>query len=139
MNEIEIKDIADIDRAAAEFVSLMGRNTVFAFYGTMGAGKTTFINAVCRQLGVDDDSTASPTFAIVNEYHGNAGRRIYHFDFYRIDSPEEALDFGVEDYFDSGDLCFLEWPERIEPLLPVDAVHVEILPAPDGSSRIVRF
>lgn len=138
MNEIKIKDIADIDRAAAEFVSLMGQNTIFAFYGSMGAGKTTFINAVCRRLGVDDDSTASPTFAIVNEYHGADGRRIYHFDFYRIDSPEEALDFGVEDYFDSGDLCFLEWPERIEPLLPSDAVRVDILMAPD-SSRLLRF
>jgi len=138
MNEIKIKDIADIDRAAAEFVSLMGQNTVFAFYGTMGAGKTTFINAVCRRLGVDDDSTASPTFAIVNEYRGKGNRRIYHFDFYRIDSPEEALDFGVEDYFDSGDICFLEWPERIEPLLPDDAVRVDIFPAPDAS-RLVKF
>lgn len=138
MNEIKIKDIADIDRAAAEFVSLMGQNTVFAFYGTMGAGKTTFINAVCRRLGVDDDSTASPTFAIVNEYRGKDNRRIYHFDFYRIDGPEEALDFGVEDYFDSGDICFLEWPERIEPLLPDDAVRVDIFSAPDAS-RLVRF
>ncbi len=138
MNEIKIKDIADIDRAAAEFVSLMGQNTVFAFYGTMGAGKTTFINAVCRRLGVDDDSTASPTFAIVNEYRGKDNRRIYHFDFYRIDSPEEALDFGVEDYFDSGDICFLEWPERIEPLLPDDVVRVDIFSAPDAS-RLVKF
>ncbi len=138
MNEIKIKDIADIDRAAAEFVSLMGQNTVFAFYGTMGAGKTTFINAVCRRFGVDDDSTASPTFAIVNEYRGKDNRRIYHFDFYRIDSPEEALDFGVEDYFDSGDICFLEWPERIEPLLPDDFVRVDIFSAPDAS-RLVKF
>lgn len=135
MTEIIIKDIADIDRAAAEFVSKMGSATVFAFYGTMGAGKTTFINAVCRQLGVDNDSTASPTFAIVNEYKGN-GRRIFHFDFYRIDSPEEALDFGVEDYFDSGDLCFLEWPERIEPLLPPGTVRVDLNYDSDSSRRL---
>jgi len=103
----------------------------------MGAGKTTFIKAVCQQLGVTDDVVASPTFAIVNEYKGTQGP-IFHFDFYRIKKISEAYDIGCEDYFYSGDLCFIEWPELIEPLLPDDAVCVTIEAQPDGS-RTVRW
>lgn len=134
--KIEIKSINEIDKAAQEFIDAIGSDTIFAFNGEMGAGKTTFINALCRQLGVEDDSTGSPTFAIVNEYRTCTGRPIYHFDLYRIDDPTEALDFGVEDYFDSGELCFLEWAERIEPLLPDNVVAVDITVNPDGSRTL---
>lgn len=136
--KITISDIDNIREAAHEFVVNIGSHTVFAFYGKMGAGKTTFIKAVCEELGVDDVIT-SPTFAIVNEYHGNAcGCKIYHFDFYRIKKLEEVYDMGYEDYFYSGALCFMEWPELIEELLPGDAVRVTISEQEDGS-RIVEF
>lgn len=136
--KITISGIDNIREAAHEFVVNIGSHTVFAFYGKMGAGKTTFIKAVCEELGVDDVIT-SPTFAIVNEYHGNAcGRTIYHFDFYRIKKLEEVYDMGYEDYFYSGALCFMEWPELIEELLPGDAVRVTISEQEDGS-RIVEF
>lgn len=138
MMKITISGIDNIREAAHEFVVNIGSHTVFAFYGKMGAGKTTFIKAVCEELGVDDVIT-SPTFAIVNEYHGNAcGRTIYHFDFYRIKKLEEVYDMGYEDYFYSGALCFMEWPELIEELLPGDAVRVTISEQEDGS-RIVEF
>ncbi len=114
----------------------MGQSTVFAFYGKMGVGKTTFIKAICEELGVNDVVT-SPTFAIVNEYEVNstastAVHLIYHFDFYRIKKVEEAYDMGYEDYFYSGHLCFIEWPELIEDLLPKDAVRVDIEELHDG-------
>jgi len=108
-----------------------------AFYGKMGAGKTTFIKAVCEELGVDDVIT-SPTFAIVNEYTDGNGNPIYHFDFYRIKKLEEVYDMGYEDYFYSGNLCLLEWPELIEDILPENAVKVHIEEQPDGT-RIVSF
>ncbi|MDE6715540.1 MAG: tRNA (adenosine(37)-N6)-threonylcarbamoyltransferase complex ATPase subunit type 1 TsaE, partial [Muribaculaceae bacterium] len=111
--------------------------TVFAFRGEMGAGKTTFINALSAALGVSE-GTASPTFAIINEYRSDTtAELIYHFDCYRIESLEEAEDIGVEDYFDSGALCFIEWPERIDALLPVDAVDVSITENADGTRNIV--
>jgi tRNA threonylcarbamoyladenosine biosynthesis protein TsaE len=113
----------------------MGDSTVFAFYGSMGAGKTTFIKAICEELGVEDVIN-SPTFAIVNEYRSNTGELIYHFDFYRINKVEEAFDFGYEDYFYSGALCFIEWPERIHDLLPGDYVEVRISENSDGSRSI---
>ena len=114
----------------------MGDNTVFAFYGKMGAGKTTFIKAVCEELGVTDVIN-SPTFAIVNEYRSEeAGELIYHFDFYRIKKLEEVYDMGYEDYFYSGALCFIEWPELIEDVLPGDAVKVYIDELEDGSRKI---
>ena len=146
-NTIVIKGIDDLPRAAAEFAAAIGNRRVFAFRGSMGAGKTTFINALCRALGVVDESTGSPTFAIVNEYFVDprhktpaySGNVIYHFDFYRIDDPMEALDFGVEDYFDSGNLCLMEWPEKIESLLPADTVDVEISADPLDDSRIITF
>jgi len=115
----------DIDSAAKEFLGMIGDNKVFAFYGKMGAGKTTFIKAVCKQLGSSDVIT-SPTFAIVNEYTSGDGSPIYHFDFYRIKKLEEVYDMGYEDYVYSGNLCFMEWPELIEEILPDDAVRVEI-------------
>jgi tRNA threonylcarbamoyladenosine biosynthesis protein TsaE len=133
--EIYIKDIANIQEAAREFVSQMGDATIFAFYGKMGAGKTTFIKAVCEALGVDDVVT-SPTFAIVNEY-ATSTKPLYHFDFYRIKKLSEVYDMGYEDYFYSGCYCFIEWPELIEEVLPDDAVRISIEEQPDGT-RIVR-
>jgi tRNA threonylcarbamoyladenosine biosynthesis protein TsaE len=113
----------------------MGDAHVFAFYGKMGAGKTTFVKAICEELGVEDVIT-SPTFAIINEYEGD--ETIYHFDFYRIKKLEEVYDMGYEDYFYSGALCFIEWPELIEEILPDDAVRVSITEQQDGS-RLVKF
>lgn len=133
--EIKINSLEDIDAAAKQFVATIGERTVFAFYGKMGAGKTTFIKAVCKALGVDDVVT-SPTFAIVNEYRTNSAELIYHFDFYRIKKLEEVYDMGYEDYFDSGALCFIEWPELIEELLPADAVKVNITVEADDSRLI---
>ena len=133
--EIIIKDIESIGTAARQFVNEIGSHKVFAFYGTMGAGKTTFIKAVCEVLGVKDVIT-SPTFAIVNEYESDNGP-IFHFDFYRIKKLEEVYDMGYEDYFYSGSLCFIEWPELIEDLLPEDAVRVTITELPGGMRKIV--
>lgn len=136
--EIRINSLADINEAAKTFVENMGDGKVFAFYGKMGAGKTTFVKAVCECLGVDDVIT-SPTFAIVNEYtSATTGEAIYHFDFYRIKKLEEVYDMGYEDYFYSGSLCFLEWPELIEDLLPEDTTKVTIEETADGS-RVVKF
>ncbi|MBP5376306.1 MAG: tRNA (adenosine(37)-N6)-threonylcarbamoyltransferase complex ATPase subunit type 1 TsaE [Bacteroidaceae bacterium] len=134
--EILIKDISEIAEAAKKFVAAMGDRTVFAFYGKMGAGKTTFIKAVCEELGVKDVIN-SPTFAIVNEYMDGEGEPIYHFDFYRIKNQQEVLDIGYEDYVYSGNVCFMEWPELIENLLPDDAVKVTIEEEEDG--RRVKF
>ena len=136
--EIKINSLADINEAAKTFVENMGDSKVFAFYGKMGAGKTTFIKAICEELGVDDVIT-SPTFAIVNEYQSaTTGDSIYHFDFYRIKKLEEVYDMGYEDYFYSGSLCFLEWPELIDDLLPEDATKVTIEATDDGG-RVVKF
>ncbi len=137
MKTIQLKSIDDIAQAAHEFVAEMGDETVYAFYGEMGAGKTTFINALCKALGVEDDTTNSPSFSIINEYRSDTtAELIYHFDLYRLDSLEEAFDIGVEDYFDSGALCFLEWPERIADILPNDTVKVTIIVNDDDSRTI---
>lgn len=135
--QIKIESLERIHEAAREFIDKKGAATVFAFYGKMGAGKTTFIKAVCEELGVEDVIT-SPTFAIVNEYTDREGSPVYHFDFYRIKKLEEVYDMGYEDYFDSGNLCFLEWPELIDELLPTDAAKVTIVEQEDGS-RLVEF
>lgn len=136
--EITIRNVESIREAARLFIEQMGSRRVFAFYGQMGAGKTTFIKAVCEELGVKDVIT-SPTFAIVNEYSvGPSPVTIYHFDFYRIKKIEEVYDMGYEDYFYSGHLCLIEWPELVEELLPVDAVKVSIEQKADGS-RTVRL
>ena len=138
MEPIEIKNPDQIHDAARKFIAQMGDETVYAFYGNMGAGKTTFIKALCEELGVEDVIN-SPTFAIVNEYRSaTTGELIYHFDCYRINKIEEAFDFGCEDYFASGALCFIEWPEKIEELLPGDCIAVTIAEQPDGS-RLLTF
>ena len=135
--EIKIQDIEHIREAAREFIQHIGDRRVFAFYGKMGAGKTTFVKAICEELGVEDVIT-SPTFAIINEYQVIGTQTIYHFDFYRIKKLEEVYDMGYEDYFYSGALCFIEWPELIEEILPDDAVRVSITEQEDNS-RLVSF
>ncbi|MDR1676628.1 MAG: tRNA (adenosine(37)-N6)-threonylcarbamoyltransferase complex ATPase subunit type 1 TsaE [Tannerella sp.] len=133
---LAVNDLPAVHRAAAEFIRLMGDRTVVAFHGEMGVGKTTFIKAVCEALGVDD-AVGSPTFAIANEYRSAAtGELIYHFDFYRIHRLAEAQDIGVEDYFYSGALCFIEWPEKIATLLPADTLHVRMTENADGTRML---
>ena len=139
--EIKIKDLGNIQKAARLFIEQIGEHKVFAFYGKMGAGKTTFIKAICEELGVNDVIT-SPTFAIINEYRTSPKGRlvettIYHFDFYRIKKLEEVYDMGYEDYFYSGALCFIEWPELIEEVLPEDAVKVQIIEKEDGTRAVL--
>ena len=133
--EIKIENIEDIASAARKFVDEMGENCVFAFYGKMGAGKTTFIKAICEALGVKDVVT-SPTFALVNEYADAEGQPVYHFDFYRIKNLREAYDMGCEEYFYSGYPCFIEWPELVEELLPDDTVKVNIEVLEDESRNV---
>lgn len=133
--EITIKSLDTIHEAAKEFVKEMGEGKVFGFYGKMGAGKTTFIKALCEVLGVEDVIT-SPTFAIINEYTDGKGDPIYHFDFYRIKKLEEVYDMGYEDYFYSGNLCLLEWPELIEDILPENVIKVTIEEQPDGTRKL---
>ena len=133
--QIEIKNLEELPAAAREFIKEMGHRTVFAFYGGMGAGKTTFIKAVCKELGVTE-TVASPTFAIINEYKGVAGNPIYHFDFYRIHKLEELFDFGYEDYLYSGHTCFIEWPELVEQILPENSVKLSIRETESGSRMI---
>ena len=135
--KIIINDLQHIHDAAKTFINNMPGGRVYAFSGKMGAGKTTFIKALCEELGVEDVIT-SPTFALVNEYTSGEGDPIYHFDFYRIKKLEEVYDMGYEDYFYSGNLCLLEWPELIESILPDDAVKVTITPQEDGT-RILEF
>lgn len=135
---IRIDHISHLAQAAKTFVEHIDGKNIFAFYGKMGAGKTTFIKAICEQLGVEDVIT-SPTFAIVNEYQSaTTGEQIFHFDFYRVKKLEEVYDMGYEDYFYSGALCFIEWPELIEDLLPDDTVKVGIEETTDGG-RIVEI
>ena len=134
--DIKIQSLEHIHEAAREFIAAMGDNTVFALYGKMGAGKTTFIKALCQELGVEDVVT-SPTFAVINEYRSDiAGELIYHFDFYRIKKLEEVYDMGYEDYFYSGALCFIEWPELVEELLPGNTIKVTIEELEDGSRKL---
>ena len=154
MISIVIQDIGHIREAAREFIEHIGDHRVFAFYGKMGAGKTTFVKAICEELGVEDVIT-SPTFAIINEYqvigdrcwvmdnsqtvntqHPSPITQIFHFDFYRIKKLEEVYDMGYEDYFYSRALCFIEWPELIEDILPDDAVKVDITENADGSRTV---
>lgn len=134
--QIEINNLQEINEAARKFIQEMGDNKVFAFYGSMGAGKTTFIKAICEEMGVTE-TVSSPTFAIINEYRDKKSRPIFHFDFYRINKLEEAFDFGYEDYFYSGDLCFIEWPELVESILPDNTVKIAIR-ATDEGGRIVE-
>ena len=136
MRTIKIESLDTIRQAAKEFIAGMDDRTVFAFRGNMGAGKTTFIKAICEELGVEDVIN-SPTFAIINEYRSaTTGELIYHFDCYRLDKIEEAYDLGAEDYFASGALCFIEWPDKIEELLPYDCVNVHIAETENGARSI---
>ena len=136
MMRIEIDSLAGLKDAAHKLIESFGDNKVFAFYGGMGAGKTTFIKTICRELGSSDNIT-SPTFAIINEYTTSVGALIYHFDFYRIKNIREAYDLGYEDYFFSGNYCFIEWPEMVEQLLPENIVKVEISVA-DSERRVIE-
>lgn len=134
---LEIPSLDKINEVAREFIRNMGDATVFAFYGNMGAGKTTFIKAICEELGISE-GVNSPTFAIVNEYRSDTtGELVYHFDFYRINKIEEVYDLGYEDYFYSGALCFLEWSEKVEELLPPETVMVTIKEV-ENSARVVE-
>lgn len=138
LQQIVIPDLSGIDAAADEFLRRIGSRRLVAFYASMGAGKTTFSTALCRRLGIRSDAVNSPTFSIVNEYATADGEPVYHFDFYRIDRAEEALDIGLYDYLDSGALCLMEWPENIESLLPEETLRVRIEVAADGS-RILSW
>lgn len=135
-HQLIISDLADLERAAREFLREIGNRTLIAFYAPMGAGKTTFTTAVCKVLGVQEDAVSSPTFAIVNEYRTADGSPLFHFDFYRIERLEEALDIGLYDYLDSGFLCLMEWPENIEDLLPEETLKVAIQVNADGSRTL---
>jgi tRNA threonylcarbamoyladenosine biosynthesis protein TsaE len=135
-HEIHIATLDDLGQAAKAFLEEIGDNRLVAFYAPMGAGKTTFTTAVCKQLGVQEDAVSSPTFAIVNEYRTGTGEPLYHFDFYRIERLEEALDISLYDYLDSGSLCLIEWPEKIEDLLPEETLKVHIQVNPDNSRTL---
>lgn len=125
MKNYELHSLDNLDRVATKFLADFSSSRIFAFHGELGAGKTTFIKAICAELGVND-AMSSPSFSLVNEYHDKNGNSIYHFDLYRLKSPEEAFDIGMEEYLYSGNYCFVEWPERAEELLPEETVHVTI-------------
>ncbi len=133
---VEIRDLGDIERAAAEFLEMIGERRLVAFYAPLGSGKTTFTAALCRQLGVEE-TVNSPTFTILNEYCTSSGEMIYHFDFYRIKELREAVDIGLDDYLYSGCLCLMEWPENVEPLLPQETLRVRIIVNDDLSRTLV--
>ncbi|MDE6140017.1 MAG: tRNA (adenosine(37)-N6)-threonylcarbamoyltransferase complex ATPase subunit type 1 TsaE [Alistipes sp.] len=135
MKQIEIESPDELDEVAAEIIASLDGRSIVAFYGEMGAGKTTLISRIAQQLGADDTVT-SPTFAIVNQYMGRSGS-IYHFDMYRIERTEEALDFGCEEYLSSGELCLVEWPEKIAALLPDDVMKVSIEVISDRARRFI--
>lgn len=135
-HEITIHGLHDLDRAVEAFLAAIGDQRLIAFFAPMGAGKTTFTTALCRRLGIHDDAVSSPTFAIVNEYRRTGGEPVYHFDFYRINRPVEALDIGLYDYLDSGCLCLMEWPENIGELLPDESLRVHIRVGDDGSRTL---
>jgi tRNA threonylcarbamoyladenosine biosynthesis protein TsaE len=137
MKRIEIDSLSQLDMVAEEVLAALNGRSVVIFRGGMGAGKTTLISRIAAALG-SEDSVTSPTFALVNQYIGENDCRIYHFDFYRIDSIDEVFDLGYEEYFYSGDLCLVEWPEKIEPLLPEDVMEVRIS-AGDDEERIFEI
>lgn len=129
--------LEELSEVAKEFIDSIGDDRIFLFDGQMGSGKTTFIAEVCRQLGADDDF-GSPTFSIVNEYADSEGNPIFHFDLYRLDTPQEAMDMGAEEYFYSGEICMVEWPDRLGSLTPENARIVSISVNPDDS-RTLKF
>ncbi len=134
-----VGNLEEIDKVAEEFIRYISesdlQSNIFAFYGKMGAGKTTFIKAICKALGVQDNVN-SPTFTIINEYKSTKGFPIYHFDFYRINRIQEAYDIGTEDYFSGSGLCLIEWPEKIAEILPEDCIKVSITTNPDLSRTV---
>lgn len=134
---IEIPGLEALEQAASDFLEQTTGHKLIAFHARMGAGKTTFITALCKTLGVNEDAVSSPTFAIVNEYKCGNGEKVYHFDFYRIEEEEEALDLGLYDYLDSGELCLMEWPENIGGLMPEEVLDVYIQVEEDGVRRVV--
>ena len=137
MKTISISSLQELDDAASRFLELKGGSSVIAFSGAMGAGKTTFIQAICRCLGVEAEVN-SPTFSLVNEYFTSEGDSIFHFDLYRIESPEELFDMGYEEYFYSGSLCLIEWPEKAVSLIPEDALWVQI-EIGENEARLIQF
>lgn len=138
---IKIDNLEALPQAVKKFIDLMGDYTVFAFHGEMGAGKTTFIRELARQLGVDEDlAVNSPSFSLINEYRSDSSAQlIYHFDLYRLENIEEAVDIGVEDYLESGALCLIEWPDVIDPLLPLDTVDVILSVNSADNSRTITI
>ncbi len=137
MKTIPIASLQELDSAAAQFLELAGEHVVIAFSGDMGAGKTTFIQALCRRLGVQVEIN-SPTFSLVNEYFTPEGNSIFHFDLYRIETQVELFDMGYEEYFYSGSLCFIEWPEKARNLIPHDALWVNIVVG-ENNARQIQF
>jgi len=137
MKEIKVTSLRQLQSAAREFLKITKGRKIFAFYGALGAGKTTFIKALCTELGVIDAVT-SPSFALVYEYRTSGSDLIYHFDLYRINDPSELFDIGYEDYFYSGNICFIEWPEKAVHLMPEDCVNAHISALPDGT-RLITF
>ena len=135
MLTLTIESIETIHDTARQFINGMGDRTVFAFNGKMGAGKTTFIKAICEVMGVKE-TVNSPTFSIVNEYEAADGRIIYHFDCYRISTTQEALDLGAEEYLYSGNLCFIEWSENMAPLLPDTLMNVDMKDLDNGRREV---
>jgi len=134
--EFRIKAEEELKQAAEYIIQQYSSDSIFIFKGVMGAGKTTFIKQICKALGVISE-TSSPTFSLINEYETNSGEVVYHFDFYRLESEEEAYDYGYEEYFYSGNKCFIEWSEKIPGLIPDKFITIEI--EVDGNERVIRI
>jgi tRNA threonylcarbamoyladenosine biosynthesis protein TsaE len=137
MEKLELNKLNDLPDAAKKFLEKTRGNKFFAFFGDLGAGKTTFIKALCNELNVVD-IVSSPTFSLINEYQSESGELIYHMDFYRIESIKEAYEIGLEDYFQNDNYCFIEWPEKIDELLPNHVIYVKITENKNGK-RIIEF
>ena len=138
MQRLTIQDLKNLPEAARSFLDKNADKRIFAFYGDLGAGKTTFIKALCNELNVVD-IVSSPTFSIINEYQNETGMKIYHMDFYRVEKLEEAYDIGIEDYFTTNDYCFIEWPEKIDELLTNQTIFVKIAQSEDNSRVLEIF
>lgn len=136
MNHLEIPDLGSLDKVATQFLADTAERKIYAFYAPMGTGKTTFITALCRSLGISD-IVNSPTFAIVNSYSTPKGETLYHIDCYRLDKLDDALNVGMNDYLDSGARCFIEWPEVIDTLLPDDTLRVQIVEKENGIRELI--
>jgi len=137
-HSIHITDLGQLPHAADRLLNSLGKKKLVALRGKMGAGKTTFIKAISKQAGVED-VVNSPTFSIVNQYETKGGDLIFHFDFYRLENETEALDIGIFDYWDSGELCFMEWPEKVEKLLPEDCVYLDIIEDETNGTRTISW